>query len=206
MPESPYNPLDKRNLGESVAGALLGRALGPLPPAEGFSGAGIYAIYYTGADALYAPIAGSGRPIYVGKAVPAGARKGLLGLDLPAGTALFDRLCEHARSVAQAGLVQGDFRCRYLVADDIWIPLGEALLIARFHPVWNVVVDGFGNHDPGAGRRNQQRSRWDTLHPGRSWAALLASNQRNADEVAQLVRDFLQGKPVPAAPPGDDDD
>jgi len=30
--------------------------------------------------------------------------------------------------------------------------------------VWNVVIDGFGNHDPGAGRYNGERTRWDTLH------------------------------------------
>lgn len=28
----PYNPLDKRNLGESVAGAMLKSEIHPLPP------------------------------------------------------------------------------------------------------------------------------------------------------------------------------
>ncbi len=32
----------------------------------------------------------------------------------------------------------------------------------------NKIIDGFGNHDPGKGRYNQLRSRWDKLHPGRS--------------------------------------
>ena len=40
---TPYNPLDKRNLGESVAGAMLKSEIHPLPP-EKFKGAGIYAI------------------------------------------------------------------------------------------------------------------------------------------------------------------
>jgi len=42
-----YNPLHKKHLGKSVAEALLERAIVALPP-ERFSGAGIYAIYYTG--------------------------------------------------------------------------------------------------------------------------------------------------------------
>lgn len=202
MPEPPYNPLDKRNLGASVAGALLRQPVGPLPPAEAFAGAGIYAIYYSGPFPLYAPISRKNRggtpeqPIYVGKAVPAGARTGRFGLGLPAGPALFNRLTEHARSIAQVNLEITDFLCHFLVADDIWIPLGEALLIERFQPLWNVLIDGFGNHDPGSGRYNQQRSKWDTLHQGRSWAALLKPNQQSTEEIDQLVRDFFSGKPV----------
>ena len=82
----PYNPLDKSNLGTSVADALLARPVVNLPP-EPFLGAGVYAIYYAGSFAPYQQIARSNRdgsyvvPIYVGKAVPAGARKGGYGLD-----------------------------------------------------------------------------------------------------------------------------
>ena len=59
-----------------------------------------------------------------------------------------------------------DFGCRYLLVDDIWIPLGESLLIEKFKPVWNICVDGFGHHDQGKARRVQMKSAWDTLHPG----------------------------------------
>lgn len=31
--DPPYNPLDKRHLGESVAGALLAQSIEPMPPA-----------------------------------------------------------------------------------------------------------------------------------------------------------------------------
>ncbi len=78
---SPFNPLDKRNLAESVARAMLLQPISVLPP-KPFVGAGIYAIYYTGEFSLYEKIAKLNRgkkflqPIYVGKAVPAGARKG----------------------------------------------------------------------------------------------------------------------------------
>ena len=94
-------------------------------------------------------------PIYVGKAVPDGARKGGQGDDVDPRTALFKRLTDHAKSVeAATNLNLADFHCRFLSVDDIWIPLTESLLIERFKPVWNRVLDGFGNHDPGKGRHS----------------------------------------------------
>ena len=202
MPEKsyePYNPLDKSNLGTSVADALLACPVVTLPP-EPFLGAGVYAIYYAGSFAPYQQLAKSNRdgsyamPIYVGKAVPSGARKGGYGLDSSPGDALSRRLREHATSIEHANNLQlGDFRCRHLVVDDIWIPLGESLLIDRFAPIWNTVVDGFGNHDPGSGRRNQAKSRWDVLHPGRAWAEKLRENQSSADEIIGLLQSTLAG-------------
>jgi hypothetical protein len=78
----PYNPLDKHNLGKSVADALLAREKVMLGGIEPFIGAGIYAIYYGGSLIPYQPISSKAGetslevPIYVGKAVPPGARKG----------------------------------------------------------------------------------------------------------------------------------
>jgi hypothetical protein len=46
----------------------------------------------------------------------------------------------------------------------------EAALIRLNQPLWNVVVDGFGNHDPGRGCYEQAKSDWDVIHPGRPWA------------------------------------
>jgi hypothetical protein len=196
--EQPHNPLDKKNLGISVAEALLARSLGPLPPEEKFLGAGIYAIYYAGDHAAYRPISRAetdGKPmppIYVGKAVPAGARKGGFGLDMPAGAVLYNRLAEHAESIRETKTLSlGDFSCRYLVVDDIWIPLGESLLIEMFSPVWNRLVDGFGNHDPGKYRYQQQRSPWDVLHPGRSWAEKLRPHSKNQKELLAAVATFF---------------
>lgn len=99
----PYNPLDKLNLGRSVAEALLMRGVAPLSQIGDIAGAGVYAIYYTGLFDAYAPVAEknqSGKfeqPIYVGKAVPKGARKGGLAFDASKGRALRDRLRQHAR-------------------------------------------------------------------------------------------------------------
>jgi len=202
MPGEIYNPLDKRSLGQSVANALLDRPTESLRELEAFDGAGIYAIYYVGGFPAYRPITLANstgqfkQPIYVGKAVPAGARKGGFGLGANPGKVLFRRLNEHAESIrATKNLKLDDFHCRYLVTDDIWIPLAEAMLIDLFNPVWNKLIDGFGNHDPGKGRYEQQRAPWDTLHPGRAWAEKVKPGKVQKQLLA-LAADFFKGKPV----------
>lgn len=129
-------------------------------------------------------------PTYIGKADPENGRKGALELDAGVGTSLYKRLVEHAKSIAQArNLDLADFRCRWLVVDAVWISLGERRAIQMFTPVWNTLLDGFGNHDPGGRRATQYRSDWDTLHPGRRWADKLALNPRTADDIiADLLR------------------
>lgn len=196
-----FNPLDKRNLGESIAAALTRMRPVRMDDIEPFVGAGVYAIYYTGDFPAYRPIAECNRggrflaPIYVGKAVPRGSRKGDR-IDAPPGNALFRRLGDHVKSIEQAtNLDITDFYCRFLPVDDIWIPLGESLMIARHAPPWNVVVDGFGNHDPGEGRRKGVRPRWDVLHPGRSWAALLAEREEPADTIISEIATHLANNP-----------
>ena len=194
---TPYNPLDKENLGASVTDALLACPLVSLPPDEPFEGAGVYAIYYRGDHQLYAPITGRGEdpqclvPIYVGKAIPAGGRKGVAKLAPSPGKVLFKRLREHGdsiRQVSKSGLNTKDFSCRYLVVDDIWIPLGESLLITRFKPVWNNILDGFGNHDPGRGRYKGKKSKWDIVHPGRPWAKKCSARTPSKDFLENAVK------------------
>lgn len=195
---SAFNPLDKKNLGESVAEALLKSAPKPLANLQPFKGAGVYAIYCSGGFKAYKPVfcksppAAEDAPIYVGKAVPPGARKGQFGVDSKPGSDLFNRLKQHAASIEQvSNLEVSKFYCRLLLVDDIWIPLGESLLIAKFSPVWNLMVDGFGIHDPGKGRYNQKRSRWDVLHPGRPWAEKCADRRETAGEITREVSNFL---------------
>ncbi|MHC2115974.1 Eco29kI family restriction endonuclease [Stenotrophomonas geniculata] len=197
----PFNPLDKKNLGASVAEALLTKEVHPLGQLPQFDGAGIYAIYYTGDFEAYAQVArlnSDGKfmlPIYVGKAVPAGARMGA-GTDVPPGKVLFKRLKEHADSIKSAtNLNIEDFFCRFLVVDDIWIPLGESLIISRFTPVWNSLIDGFGNHNPGKGRHAGMRPRWDVLHPGREWALRLAERAESQMRVAEDAATYLRVLP-----------
>lgn len=196
----PYNPLEKKNLAASVAEALLERRVHPLGEMLWFLGAGIYAIYYTGDFPAYAALAERNRnndfcaPIYVGKAVPPGARR---GLDVSPGRALSARLAQHAESIrAVTNLNIADFHCRFLVVDDIWIPLGESLLITKFAPVWNAWLDGFGNHDPGRGRYQGLRPRWDVLHPGRAWANRCQQRDETPELLETKVISYLTNVPA----------
>lgn len=193
MPADPYNPLDKLNLGQSIVTAMLAGPCAPLPTASTprFVGAGVYAIYYSGPFPAYASVSKpdcGGDPIYVGKAIPSGGRQGSFGLAPQVSNALYNRLKEHAGSLAQAqNLELADFACRYLVVDDIWIPLGESLLIAQYQPVWNSVVDGFGNHPPGTGRAAGRRPLWDELHPGRPWANALPAPAMTTEAIQEAI-------------------
>ncbi|MDX2285089.1 MAG: Eco29kI family restriction endonuclease [Bacteroidia bacterium] len=201
LEERPFNPLDKQHLGESVAQALLDKPVSPLPPTP-FNGAGIYAIYYTGPFSPYATIAARNAdekwaaPMYVGKAVPAGARKGGILQAADIGNVLWKRLREHADSISQAdNLDLQDFACRYLAVDDIWIPLAESMLISKYRPIWNNLLDGFGNHDPGQGRTGQKISPWDLVHPGRPWASKLQPNQQGLHYWMLKIEQFLAQQP-----------
>jgi hypothetical protein len=196
-----YNPLDKRNLGKSVADALLEQPAHPLDAIPPFEGAGIYVLYYRGPFPAYAPIAAINSemarwPIYIGKAIPSGGRKGASLSASARGTSLYKRLSEHRETIREVEYGSGslsiaDFQARYLVVDDIWIPLGESLLIARFRPIWNIVLDGFGNHDPGKGRYNGVRPLWDHVHPGRGWAARCAARIERMEDITDRITSYL---------------
>lgn len=176
-------------LGRNAARALMEYPADVLPPGEGFDGAGVYTLHYLGRFRVYAGL-GADTPIYVGKADPPGRRQGRRSAG-SATTALYSRLAHHSQSIASANnLDLRDFRCRWLVLDPVWIGLTEQVLIAQYQPLWNVVVDGFGNNDPGRGRWNQRRSQWDTLHPGREWAFNLRDRGETASQIVGAVLDF----------------
>ncbi|MCH9033768.1 MAG: Eco29kI family restriction endonuclease, partial [Planctomycetes bacterium] len=114
-------------------------------------------------------------PIYVGKAVPPGWRVGRTGRVGPNVRPLYGRLAEHTDNINEADNLEiSDFCCRFMIfggTETDLISACEAQLIRKFTPIWNTVVAGFGNHTPGEGRFDQAKSEWDTLHPGRAWAA-----------------------------------
>ena len=196
--ELVFNPLAKRNLGKSVVDALLEATALPLKSVGIFPGAGVYAIYYHGSFPNYRPLsqqnqAASTYPIYVGKAIPKGGRKGTSSEASSDSTALSKRLLEHKASIeAVASLKIEDFTYRSLVVDDIWISLGETLVIQRFQPVWNQVVDGFGNHDPGGGRYSGMRPAWDELHPGRAWATRCQPPKLTKKQILEAVDAYME--------------
>ncbi len=169
-----------------------------LPPAASFIGSGVYSLYYTGDYPLYAALAAANRhavdrPIYVGKAVPPGWRTARAkDSETPD---IMRRLQEHTRSIQQTeNLRIEDFQCRFMILSglegDLIVPI-EAGLIRRFKPIWNSVVDGFGNHDPGSGRYDQAKSAWDVLHPGRPWAAKLKGRAPDQQAVIESVKAAL---------------
>lgn len=206
---APYDPLDLRTLAESMVKVVLEQpvyAMGSLKP---FEGSGVYVIYYTGDFEPYRPIAETNRtqkwerPIYVGEATRKGGRKGGVLAEGPPGKAIFERLGNHAESIRSVpNLKIEEFWCRYLVLKDFFIPLCESLLIDRYKPIWNRLVDGFGNKDVGISRRaTQQKSMWDVLHPGRAIAAG-GPNKRfpNPESVMHQIEKFFAGEPVPLIP------
>lgn len=203
----PYNPLDKLNLARSIESEILTRAPDPLGSVGEVLGAGVYAIYYTGDFEGYDEIAIANRgqrfelPIYVGKAIPKGGRKGGLTKDASRGQALAERLRQHATSISEAtNLDLKHFHVRHLVIEDIWIPLGENILIETFKPIWNRAIDGFGNKDPGRRRATQYKSPWDVLHPGRTFAEKLADSPVTPNFLLERVADYLAGRPLAKLP------
>ncbi len=183
-----FDPLDYHTIGDTVVAALLKRPRETLPLAESFPGAGVYLIYYGGDLRAYRSISGTETPVYVGKAIPPGSRRGLRQIEKVSTRPLFLRLRDHTQSIdAAENLDLADFRCRYLVVTPIWITIAESLMIGRFQPVWNSVVDGFGLHHPGTTRYDQRRSDWDTLHPGRPWAPMMQEG-RDVDDILDAIQ------------------
>ena len=55
--DKPYNPLQKKNLAESIVRAILEQTSRPMLQTDDLGGAGVYIIYYVGNSPLYAPVA-----------------------------------------------------------------------------------------------------------------------------------------------------
>ncbi|MFB6107291.1 MAG: Eco29kI family restriction endonuclease [Haloplanus sp.] len=189
---SAWNPLDdlgisQRELNATIVEAFERHDGAELPePYHPFAGCGVYGLYYFGEYDHYDPISNErwnyDLPIYVGKAVPSGSRTGGAHLESSPGRGIYKRLLEHRKSIEQAGnLAVDDFRVRYLVTSSVWIRYCEQTLISYYEPWWNRYVDGFGDHDPGTGRANQERSVWDALHPGRAWVDKRDLPRRDAE-------------------------
>lgn len=128
----------------------------------------------------------------IGKAVPRGWRQGRMQ---DATNELYRRLCDHMNSIEQASnLSIEDFHCRFMILEDAaadMIGTVEAALIRYYTPIWNNMIDGFGNHDPGSGRYEQAVSDWDILHPGRAWAARLNGAALPLEMVEQKVQFYF---------------
>lgn len=174
-----------------------------LPPPERFVGSGVYAIYCISNSGIYQKFGTQinrldyAVPIYVGKAVPQGWRQGRNIDGADEGISLFSRLQTHAKSIASAkNLNLSDFACRFVIFEGVAISMiaaMEAKLIELKNPLWNSVIDGFGNHDPGKERISGMLSSWDTLHPGRAWAERMTGDKPNVNAIRQRIKDYMVG-------------
>lgn len=194
-----FDPLSYENLGISISRALDEQPVVPLKDVTRFNGAGVYALYYSGEFPAYRDLAHANQEqpgswaIYIGKAEAENHRKGDPDQQsVLEGPKLFNRIQNHKRSIESASNLEvEDFTLRYLVVAPTWVQLAEIIAIKLHHPVWNSLIDGFGNHDPGKGRRNGMRPRWDTLHPGRTWAAQLRERPEAASTVESEILNYL---------------
>lgn len=173
-----------------------------LPLKEKFSGSGVYSLYYTGRNETYSRYAQLNRleykyPIYVGKAVPKGWRQSRIShnASLKPSFELYSRIREHSRNIEQVdGITLNDFSCRFVIFEaecSDMISTIEAALIKLNRPLWNSVLDGFGNHTPGSGRFNQAKSDWDVIHPGRVWADKCMGVPHKHDKLLERVFSHL---------------
>ncbi|MFI9009920.1 Eco29kI family restriction endonuclease [Actinosynnema sp. NPDC053489] len=193
-----FNPLNPIAIGSILRWQLEAQELLTFP-LEQFSGAGLYALYYTGNRiADYSPIVDAfnqGRyiPLYVGKAEAGNSSYGYEP-DYSA-MKLHARIAKHANSLLEVEKFDkekvfrlSDFRVRYLSLDDAWIVLGERALLREYRPVlWNTIANGFGSNPPGTARANA-RSVWDTVHPGRERAGLLPNRSLTLEEMRSRIK------------------
>lgn len=188
-PVALFDPSNPKVIGRIVALALVAQKRHPLSAVAKMYGSGVYAIYYNGSYPAYAAISGTETPVYVGQAAPSfnGART-----PRDQGPRLAARLNEHRKNIIRAAstLSIEDFECRLLVVQSGWEGSAEDYLIHLFKPVWNSetgLVYGLGKHGDAATTRANKRSPWDTLHPGRAWAA---GSDSDAKAVEQIVSEL----------------
>lgn len=195
MPRSVFDPSNPKVIGRFTALAMVAQERVPLASIGQFYGSGVYAIYYRGDYPLYAPLSGSETPIYVGQAAP-GEQGAHSARDQ--GPRLAARLNEHRKNVAKATttLDVNDFEARFLVVQSGWETAAEDYLIHLFRPIWNNETNllyGLGKHGDSATTRANKRSPWDTLHPGRAWAAKSTEDARSREQiVAEVTAHFAR--------------
>lgn len=162
-----------------------------------FFGSGVYAIYYHGRnEAAYRPLSGGETPIYVGKADPKNPQAETVEEQ---GQSLYLRLKEHVKSIAKTDLSLSDFRYRASPIQTGMQAAVEDFMIRLFRPIWNKEVKicfGIGKHGDSATTRRNKRSPWDTMHPGRKWAAGTESDQLSRKEIGKRIAEHFKRHPV----------
>ena len=162
-----FDPLSEEAIDNSILSAFKSQYTTRLDrEIPYFSGEGIYAITYFGSLPMYAEICHN--VIYVGMSKRRSSRSSLK----PSKSPLYSRIKNHINSISQAtNLNPSWFEVSWLEMTEMFIDRGEQILLDTYKPIWNCVISGFGNNNPGSGRRAQKLSEWDMLHPGRLWAS-----------------------------------
>jgi hypothetical protein len=190
LPDAFFDPSEPRLIGHFVALALISQERYPLGEIAPSYGSGVYAIYYNGPSDIYAPISQTETPIYVGKADPPTGAKSVI----EQGTKLFGRLNEHRKNIDKvAGIDLADFECRALAVQSGYQAAAENHLIRLFMPIWNNetrILFGLGKHGDAATTRANNKSPWDTIHPGRAWADGNPEAKSVDDILADVARHF----------------
>ncbi len=200
QPTAVFDPSNPKLVGRFVALAMVAQDRHPLSNIPKFYGSGVYAIYYKGSFPAYHPISNTETPIYVGQASPS-----LSNARTPVeqGAKLSGRLSDHRKNIGKAmsTLDLVDFEFRSLVVQSGWETAAEDYLIHFFRPIWNSetnILYGLGKHGDSATTRANKRSPWDTLHPGRAWAAASTEDAKSIGQIeAELVIHFKQNAVYP---------
>lgn len=193
QPTSVFDPSNPKIVGRFVSLALVAQQRHPLSIIPRSYGSGVYAIYYIGDFSAYSPITRTETPIYVGQAAPivSNART-----PRDQGARLCSRLSDHRKNIAKATttLKLEDFEFRSLVVQSGWETAAEDYLIHLFRPIWNSetsILYGLGKHGDSAETRANSRSPWDTLHPGRAWAAKSKADAKSSTTIiGELTNHF----------------
>ena len=183
-----FDPLAVENVGVTLAVELLEQPLHAMPPEEGFVGAGVYALYYSGSHPAYATLVSLDRgrfkyPIYIGKAAGESAKQGF-NPQTSGKKKLYERIRQHSASIgAVDNLELSEFRCRFLVLNDAYVTLAESVMIRAFRPPWNGM--SFGSKVVGRHRMSGRPALWDSLHPGRGGRP--PGSEGRSEEAAALI-------------------
>jgi hypothetical protein len=198
QPTAVFDPSNPKIVGRFVSLALVAQQRQALSDIPRFYGSGVYAIYYRGDFPPYRNLSGSETPIYVGQAAPAvnNART-----PLEQGARIGARLSDHRKNIAKATttLRLTDFEFRCLVVQSGWETAAEDYLIHLFRPIWNSetgILYGLGKHGDDADTRANKRSPWDTMHPGRAWAAKSKEDAKSLDHIAAELSEHFTEHPV----------
>jgi hypothetical protein len=206
-PDASFDPANPDTIGRLVVLALLAQERVPLRELRPTYGSGVYAIYYIGTHPVYAEIASTETPIYVGKADPDEPRA---ATSREQGVRLFGRLADHRDAIREVEdhatqnaavdcLRVDDFECRRLVCATNAQLVAERHLIEVFKPAWNSetkICFGISKHGDNAQTRRNKKSPWDVLHPGRDWA--MDSPVRDGmtpESVAQKLEQHFRDHP-----------